>query len=565
MSLKIPIIDTSIHTNTIMTNYGYLLKKSNIDSKLLEELRNELTVKPVKKNVKYCEDKEPFPIFQEGNAKMLLPKYYGLEHLGVPYEVKTTVEGNTILESEKYEFNGTLRDYQVPIIEKAKQRYFVKKQDNSYELLPYGGGVITIPPGKGKTCLGLYLSYLFRKLTSKKINTLIIVHKTFLVNQWIERIIQYLPDAKIGIIQQDKIDIEGKDIVIGMLHSICLKNYDEDIFERFSFVIFDEVHHLGAKVFSNALLKIQAPYTLGLSATPTREDKLEKVFYWHLGSTIWEQYADNDNTVIIKMYNYNTSKPNKLLKPVFNFRSKQINMAKMVTNLTELEIRNQHIVNLLVTEIFPVIPILKNKYDIKKINKHTILQHNLFDNLLTISTEPILRFRKCLLLSNRIEHLKRIEKMLIEYNPKWEKIIGYYIGGMKEKKLKESEQKPLLLGTFEMASEGLDIADLDTIILGTPKSNITQSLGRMLRLQAHMRYYTPIAYDIVDNVSVFISQGKKRYSNYVSKDYNVEWYDVVDTTIRSIDNPFFMVSTNVNNDQFLDSDDYTTITNVEMY
>ena len=548
------MLSTNSTVNTIMTNYGYLLKKNNTDPKLLEELRNELTVKPVKKNAKYNEDKEPFPIFQEGNAKMLLPKYYGLDRLGQPQEIKITIEGINMTFDDKYEFNGSLRDYQVPIIEKAKERFFVKNNDESYQLLPFGGGVITIPPGKGKTCLGLYLSYLFRKLTGKKINTLIVVHKTFLVNQWIERIKQYLPDAKIGIIQQDKIDIEGKDIVIGMLQSICLKNYDEDVFERFSFVIFDEVHHLGAKVFSSALLKIQAPYTLGLSATPTREDKLEKVFYWHLGTSIWEQYADNDNTVSIKMYNYNTSIANKLLKPVFNFRSKQINMAKMVTNLTELEIRNQHIVNLITTEIFPTIPILKNKYKIKKINKYTLFQPNLFDNIMTISTEPILRFRKCLLLSNRIEHLKRIEKMLIDYDPKWKNLIGYYIGGMKEKKLKESEQKPLLLGTFEMASEGLDIADLDTLILGTPKSNITQALGRMLRLQAHMRYFTPIAYDIVDNVNVFISQGKKRYSDYMSKEYNVEWYDVVDTTIRSIENPFFMVSTNANHDQFLDSD-----------
>lgn len=548
------MLSTTSTINTIMTNYGYLLKKTNIDLKLLEEIRNDLTVKPVKKNVKYCEDKEPFPIFQEGNAKLLLPKYYGLERLGEPSEIKTTVECVLMNDTDKYEFNGTLRDYQIPVIEKAKQRFFIKNDNDGYDLLPYGGGVITIPPGKGKTCLGLYLSYLFRKLTKKKINTLIIVHKTFLVNQWIERIKQYLPDAKIGIIQQDKIDIEGKDIVIGMLQSICMKNYDEDVFERFSFVIFDEVHHLGAKVFSNALLKIQAPYTLGLSATPIRDDKLEKVFYWHLGSTIWEQYADNDNTVIIKMYNYNTSLPNKLLKPVFNFRSKQINMAKMVTNITELVIRNQHIVNLITNEIFPIIPILYDKYHIKKITKHTILQPNLFDNLKSLTAEPTLRFRKCLLLSNRIEHLKRIEKMLIDYDPRWSKLIGYYIGGMKEKKLKESEQKPLLLGTFEMASEGLDIADLDTIILGTPKSNITQSLGRMLRLQAHMRHFTPIAYDIVDNVTVFVSQGKKRYSSYVSKDYNVEWYNVIDTTIKSIENPFFMLSTNINNDQFLDSD-----------
>lgn len=525
-----------------ITNYGYLVKKCDYSEEQLEYFRNDLTVKPKLNNKYDPKEKEPFPVFQEGKTKLLLPKYYGIETLGIPNEIATNIDDKCI----NLTFNGSLRDYQVPIIDACLKHYF----DKDGNLLQFGGGVIIVPPGKGKTGMGLYLGSLINK------PFLIIVHKTFLLNQWKERINQFLPNAKIGIIQQDKIDIEGKDIVIGMLQSICQKDYDEDVFEKFQFVIFDEVHHLGAKKFSNALLKIQAPYTLGLSATPKRNDKLEKVFYWHLGPPMWEQYAESDKTVTIKMYNYKLSGPNKLFKPVFNFRTKQVNMAKMVTNLTEIDERNQHIINLITSEIFPQIPMLENKIKINKITKKNVFNHKLYDDLIEISVEPVIRFRKCLILSNRIEHLKRIEQLLISLDKRWQNLIGYYIGGMKEKKLKESETKPLILGTFEMASEGLDIPDIDTIILGTPKSNITQSLGRMLRLQSHMRHFNPIAYDIVDDLSMFVAQGKKRYSEYKSKEYNIEWYQVTDTEIMDIENPFFMVY-NVDNDQFIDSDNDT--------
>ena len=97
--------------------------------------------------------------------------------------------------------------------------------------------------------------------------TLIIVHKTFLINQWRKRLEQYLPTAKIGLIQQSTIDIEDKDIVIGMLHSLSMKDYDIEIFEDFGFCVIDEVHHLGAQVFSKIFKKVNMDYMCGLCNT----------------------------------------------------------------------------------------------------------------------------------------------------------------------------------------------------------------------------------------------------------------------------------------------------------
>ena len=73
-----------------------------------------------------------------------------------------------------------------------------------------------------------------------KKKTLIIVHKEFLLNQWKERLEQFMPDAKIGRIQGPIIDIEGKDVVIGMLQSLSMKHYEQTMFLDFGFTILDE-------------------------------------------------------------------------------------------------------------------------------------------------------------------------------------------------------------------------------------------------------------------------------------------------------------------------------------
>ena len=103
------------------------------------------------------------------------------------------------------------------------------------------------------------------------------------MTQWYDRIGEFIPDAKIGKIQQDTIDIEGKDIVLAMVQSLSMKEYPEDTFESFGLVIFDECHHLGAEVFSKCMAKVQSKYMLGLSATPNRKDGLRKVFEWYIG------------------------------------------------------------------------------------------------------------------------------------------------------------------------------------------------------------------------------------------------------------------------------------------
>jgi superfamily II DNA or RNA helicase len=97
--------------------------------------------------------------------------------------------------------------------------------------------------------------------------------------------------------------------------------------------------------------------------------------------------------------------------------------------------------------------------------------------------------------------------------------VGYYIGGMKEAERKESETKQLILGTYSMAKEGLDIKSLNTLIMASPKSDIIQTIGRIMR-QKHENL-NPKIIDIVDNFSVFKNQGKRRFGVYKKRKYKV--------------------------------------------
>ena len=340
------------------------------------------------------------------------------------------------------------------------------------------------------TALSLYI---VSKLQKK---TLVIVHKDFLLKQWKERIEQFLPDARVGLIKAKVIDIEDKDIVMGSLQSLSMKEYDKGTFDEFGLVICDEVHNFAAEVFSRALFKTNFKYSLGLSATITRKDGLSKVFKWHLGDIVYKENKKKVDDVNVCCYEYEDD-DEEYCKEETIYTGK-LNMAKMINNICNFEPRIDFIVDII--------------NNIKK-------------------KEPN---RNILLLSDRRNHLKELKKKLdnvidvskcnIEDNMDNKYKVGFYVGGMSDEQLSESERDcDILLGTFSMASEGMDIPKLDTIILSTPKSDIIQSVGRILRKKPEDRIYIPLIIDINDNFSMFINQSKKRLKYYKKCSYNISF------------------------------------------
>jgi predicted transcriptional regulator len=95
--------------------------------------------------------------------------------------------------------------------------------------------------------------------------------------------------------------------------------------------------------------------------------------------------------------------------------------------------------------------------------------------------------------------------------------VGYYIGGMKEEDLKKSESKKVILATFSMAAEALDIKSLTSLFLASPKSDIVQAVGRILR----EKHSNPLIIDLIDNHDVFLNQFTKRRAFYNEKNYKI--------------------------------------------
>jgi superfamily II DNA or RNA helicase len=100
--------------------------------------------------------------------------------------------------------------------------------------------------------------------------------------------------------------------------------------------------------------------------------------------------------------------------------------------------------------------------------------------------------------------------------------VGFYIGKMKERELAVTEDScNIILGTYAMAAEGMDIPKLDTLILASPKGNVEQAIGRVQRKRPEDRLYEPLVIDIVDDFSVFSGQYKKRHTYYKKMKYDI--------------------------------------------
>lgn len=441
-------------TETYLGAKGYTIYKECMEPADLKILKEELNVKAY---IPTSPIQPPgFPVYREAPKKIYIPRYYGINNYGPPESIKIP-QGTDI----NIDFAGDLRDYQNNIID-----IYMKNTDKVWG----GGGLLEIPCGRGKTVIALKI------IATLKKKTLVIVHKGFLLNQWIERIEQFLPQAKVGRIQGQILDIEGKDIVIGMLQSLSMKEYPEDLFSQFGLTIVDECHHISSEVFSRSLQKIITFYTLGLSATMQRKDGLSKVFKMFLGEIIYKEKREDDDPVLVKAIEFKSSDPD-FNEMCFDYRGNPA-YSTMISKLCAFSHRSEFILKVIEHE-------LKQKAG----QQLMILAHN--KNLLTY-------------LYKAIEH-RQIST------------VGYYVGGMKEADLKKSETCQVIIATYAMAAEALDIKTLTTLLLATPKTDIIQAVGRILRVK-HER---PLVIDIIDTHEVFINQWQKRRKYYASNKYKI--------------------------------------------
>lgn len=453
-------IDINNHKKTYLGQKGYTILKNDLNIEQQKQIRNDLTIKPFVGGNIGTNNTITFPAYRESDKKIYVPHYYGVEKFGPPKEYKLSNGVGIDLE-----FSGNLRDYQKPVVQK-----FIDHVTNNGVGRGAGGGLLELPCAFGKTSISLYMISQLRK------KTLVIVHKEFLLNQWVERIQQFLPKARVGRIQGQIIDIEDKDIVIGMLQSLSMKEYPQSVFDSFGFTIIDEVHHISSQTFSNALFKIVTKYMLGLSATMNRKDGTTRVFKMFLGDIIYKGVRDEERNVIVRGIEYHVE-DDDFNNVITDFRG-NVAYSSMISKLCEYNRRSEFILKILVDLL---------KEDDKQ--QVLILAHN--RNLLKYLHDAI-----------KARNISTV---------------GYYVGGMKEQSLKESESKQVIIATFSMAAEGLDIKTLTTLIMATPKTDIQQSVGRILR----EKHSQPIVVDIIDSHEPFKNQWKKRRAFYMKEKYKI--------------------------------------------
>ena len=308
--------------------------------------------------------------------------------------------------------------------------------------------------------------------------TLIIVHKEFLMNQWIERIREFMPTARVGVIQGKKFEVQGNDIVIGMIQTMYDKTYEPDRFGCFGLTIIDEVHRIGSEEFSKTLGKVVTSYMLGISATVDRKDGLTEILYMYIGQKIYSEEREDSDGVQVRGIQYEFLHDVEYNEVEHDFRG-NVKFTTMVNKICDFPPRRRFLIK-----------ILRDLINENEDNQIMVLCHK--RDLLGYLQDEIngIAFASC----------------------------GLYIGGMKQVMLQDTEGKQIVLATYAMAAEALDIKTLNTLVMVSPKTDIVQSVGRILRTKGNGK----IIVDIIDSHDVFQNQWKKRRAYYRKSDYAIK-------------------------------------------
>jgi superfamily II DNA or RNA helicase len=217
------------------------------------------------------------------------------------------------------------------------------------------------------------------------------------------------------------------------------------------------------------MFKVTPEFTLGLTATPDRKDGLERVLYWFLGNVFYSMSQSENEGVLVRRLDFDH--PTYAAGPILNKFGK-VSLAHMVNHLVDIPDRNQ-----------------------------LILKH---------VRDAIKRNRRILLLSDRRGHCEWIHQQL------GDDVSGLYMGGMKPEEHESASKKQVIVATFNLAYEGLDIPSLDTLFLVTPHSDVRQALGRILR--SRVTGVTKEVFDVVDKWSVLQNMFYRRNKIYTRRD-----------------------------------------------
>ena len=447
---------------TITLNSSVTLD-GNLPSSVIDYLRKRLIID----NPKYLENErrgysnwntpEKLSFLHSDCDSLILPRGFAcqlikcLKLYNVSYQV---IDKTVRLPECQFGFKGELFPYQREAIEEAKKKRF---------------GVLTLPPGAGKTVIALGM------VAHRKQPTLIITHTKELLYQWINRIETFLgiPRDEIGVIG-DKQKTVGERITVAIINSVY--PIAEKLSLRTGFLIVDECHRTPSRLFTEAVRGFESGYMLGLSATPYRRDGLTQLIYFYLGDEAFKL-----DITELQSSGHVMAPSLRIIQTGFDYPC-EVEYQDLIKNLVRCSKRNGIIVN-------------------------TVVEH-------VRRSQGI-----ALVISDRKTHCQRLGKLLSAKRVSNQVLTGKTNGAKRKRIVEElnSGKVKCLVATGQLIGEGFDLKALSSIFLTTPvkfSGRLKQYIGRILRVEQGKQQ--AVIYDFEDSPWVLKASLKSRKQAYSS-------------------------------------------------
>jgi superfamily II DNA or RNA helicase len=373
---------------------------------------------------------------------------------GVPVEVK---------------FQGSLRPEQEAAVQ---------------ALLNHDIGVLSASTAFGKTIVASYL------IAERKVNTLILVHRRQLLDQWISRLSDFLglDTREIGQIGGGKRRVSGR-IDVAILQSLTKKGIVDNLVGEYGYLIVDECHHISARSFEVVARQCKAKYVTGLSATVTRKDGHHPIIFMQCGPIRYR--VDDRRQAVQRPFEHKVTLRRTNFKLPHTYQGEvELPIQKIYSILTHDEQRN----NMIVEDVL----------------------------------KAVAGNRSPLVLTERKEHLA----LLVDRLSPFVRNVIVLKGGMGPKQRQQLAQRiseipdkeeRLLISTGRYLGEGFDDARLDTLFLALPVSwrgTLAQYAGRLHRLHDSKREV--VIYDYADlDVPVLAGMFERRRRGYKAIGYDM--------------------------------------------
>ncbi|MBN4081735.1 DEAD/DEAH box helicase [bacterium AH-315-C07] len=486
-SLSPSLASTNINSDKlhIILNNSVRLNRLGITPELINFLKDELNFANSEYFIKKKSGRNTwgteryFKLIEETEHEVLIPR--GFIGKLLRYCKQQKIDFEFLDERKKqgaisFSTNLSLRSHQKATIEIASRKEF---------------GVITAPPGSGKTEIGLKI------IAEKKQPSLIIVHRKQLLEQWVERIQAFLgiPKNEIGKIGQGKAKI-GREITVAMIQSLgkqlekpaCRTGRQEieNLHKQFGTIIIDECHHIPAETFRNTISQLTPYYQYGLTATPFRKGNDGKLIFIHLGEIISE------------------IKPQEIEK---------YKRARIIIKNTSLDV--------------PFNPKTDTFETLSKVLVYDSERNKLILN--DVTTE-LNKGKKAVIITERIEHIDALYQFLKQ---SFEAIT---LSGEDSESNRKTKWKILndgnyqvLITTGQFFGEGTDLQNASCLFLVYPfsfKGKLIQYIGRVQRSEI-----TPVIYDYRDHKIDYLNRlFLKRNTYYRHLDRQASLFDETEDT-----------------------------------